>query len=470
MYSYFPTCYFSGLTNEYVFTYTGGEGVSIREWSDLNPKPTNDFGGYIYGSYYNTIRMANIILELGESKPGDIAEASPEELNRILGSAYFMRALNHFLLIQYWGKTFDPADKWGIVIQTKPVTDRANFQIARSVPSLVYEQIIADFLKAKELLPLESELPAELLGYPTRGAAVAFLGKIYLVQKNYTAAKTEFDLFFSENPSKKLLDYFGDNFHGQFENGIESVFEIQYSDVVAETGWGGGPGRPFQEFLGPAGLGRGNVGIPAVFMSRYEKNDVRKIESAFSKDVDTIYKPDGSYYIHIDSINPGGSKMLKFKPTSNPYTPKKYINRSRNGKNSLGNCEYSCNENEIIMRVAEVYTMYAEVLAETENLSGAYEYLNKVRRRAFGYVNMSSSPYDFPVLDKQDFYTKLYNEFTKEFLAENLLWFNWLRWGIVEDEVAKTDRTFIPGVHDAMPIPAGEIRTDQLVKQNPGYE
>jgi starch-binding outer membrane protein, SusD/RagB family len=467
MYSYFPDCYYSGLTNEIVFTYTGGEGQSIREWSDLNPKSTNDFGGYLYGSYYCAIRMANIILEVADSKKGDIPEASPEEMNRILGGAYFIRAFSHFELMSYWGKSFDPTDTWGIILQTKPVGNRSEFQIARSKPSEVYAQIISDFKKAKELLPLEAE-PA-FLGYPTRGSATAFLGKMYLVRKDYAAAKSEFDLFFSENPSKGLVKNFGDIFHGKVENGIESVFEIQYSDALTSSGWGGGTGRPYQEFIGPVPLGRGNCSV-GTFVYKFEKNDIRKIESSFSMDIDTIYKPDGTFIVHIDSINPTGAKPIKYKSAGNKYTPKKYINRERDNKNSRGNGLYECYENVSMMRVAEVYDMYAEVCAETGDLTKAYEYLNKVRRRAFGYVNQSSSPYDFAVKDKQDFYNNLYNEFTREFLGENLLWFNWLRWGIVEAEVAKTDRVFRVGTHEAMPIPQGEIRTDLLLKQNPGYE
>ncbi len=470
MYSYFPTCYFSGLSNEYVFVYTGGEGQSIREWSDLNPKSTNDFAGYLYGSYYNAIRMANIILELSESGKGDIPDANPDEMNRIKGAAYFIRALSHFQLMSFWGKSFDPEDKWGIVIQTKPVVTRADFQIPRSKPSEVYAQIISDFRDAQELLPLEAEVPMELLGYPTRGAATAFLGKMYLTQENYSLAQEEFERFFEENPTKGLLENFEDNFHGLAENGKESVFEIQYSDGVPETGWGGGPGRPYQEFMGPAILGRGNVAVMPSFMYRYEKYDYRKVASAFSSGVDTLYKPDGSFFVNIDSINPTGTGAYLYKaPIGFEFCPKKYINKNRDRLNSKGNCEYSTNENEMIMRVAEVYLMYAEVMAES-NLTTAYEYLNKIRRRAFGYGDLPSSPYDLPVVDLQDFFTNLYNEYAKEFIGENLLWFHWHRWGIVEAEVANTDRLYITGTHDAMPIPEGELRTDLLVEQNPGYE
>jgi tetratricopeptide (TPR) repeat protein len=473
IYDYFWTCYISGLTNEYIFHHTGGEGQQIREWSDLNPKPTNEFAGFLYGRLYNAIRLANIIIEIGEAKMGDIAEMPVDEYNRIIGAAYYMRGLCHFQLMQVWGKTADPEDKWGIVIQTVPVTDRKQFQIPRSKPSEVYAQIYADLKKAKELLPLDNALPAEMLGHPTRGSATAFLGKAYLFRKDYASAKAEFEQFFLENPSKKLVDNYGDLFHAFVENGPESVFEIQYGDLInLPDTWGGGAGRPYQEFMGPAMLGRNNVLIPELIMSRFEKNDIRKIEAAFTAFADTLMNPDGTVYVHIDTINPTGKNEMRYK-TTDPvvYGPKKYINKNRSNTNSGGNEKYACNENEIVMRVAEVYMMYAETLAETGDLNNAYEYMNKVRRRAFGYKPSlyTSSPYDFPVIDKQDFYTKLYDEFAREFISENLLWFNWIRWGIVVEEVAKTGREFLVGTHEAMPIPDGEIRTDQLVLQNPGY-
>jgi tetratricopeptide (TPR) repeat protein len=466
-------CFVSALSTEYFFHYPGGEGANFSEWAFLNPKPTNRLGNSIYGSFYNCIRLANITMNVAESKKNDIPEMDTAEYNRILGAAYFMRALCHYHVMSIYGKSFDPEDKWGIVIQTKQVVDRKDFQIPRSKPSEVYAQIISDFKKAQELLPLESDVPSEYLGHPTREAATAFLGKMYLIRKDYTAAKAEFESFFQMNPSKGLLPNFGDNFHGMFENGMESVFEVQYSDVIVMSdSWGDGAARPYQEFMGPSGLGRNNVLISDYFIQKFEKNDFRKIESAFSMDIDTLYRPDGTMFINSDSINVDGKMMKKWKAVDPVfYGPKKYINRFRDNQNVRGKERNGCNENENIMRVAEVFFMYAETCAETGDLAKAYEYMNKVRRRAFGYdpAIYSTSPFDFPVKDKQDFYTKLNDEFMKEFIGENLIWFNWVRWGIVADEASKTGRDFIVGTHEAMPIPDGELRTDQLVEQNPGY-
>ncbi len=473
IYDYFYTCYGSGLTTEYLFHFTGGEGQTIIQWSDLNPNPDNEFAGFIYGNLYKTIRIANFCIRMGLEKPADIGSASQDELDRIVGGAYFMRALCHFQVMQWWGKSFDPTDTWGIVIQTTPVVDQSQLQISRSKPSEVYTQIISDFQEAKRLLPLESELPNSLLGYPTRGAATAFLGKMYLTRKDYEAAKTEFESFFSENPQKGLLPNFGDNFHGHFENDIESVFEIQYADVIrAPDTWGGPTGRPYQAFMGTSPFGRGNVHIPDYYINKFEENDFRKVESAFSDDVDTLERSDGSIIINIDTVHFWTPEPIRYQATAAaPYGPKKYINSNRDQTNTGGMAQHTCNENEQVMRVAEVYLMYAETLAETGDLPGAFEYMNKVRRRAFDYdpAVYDSSPYDFEVGTKDQFYLYLYDEFAREFIGENVLWFNWLRWGIAEEEATNTGRVFIVGTHEAMPLPQGEINTNLAVEQNPGY-
>lgn len=470
-YDYFYPLYLSHLPYEYVFFFPGGEGPYHLEWSDLRPTPNNVFSMWLYSGIYQTIFIANTIITNVNNNTGELGEVPEDVRNKILGSAYFMRGLCYFQLLHIWGKPHEPDDKWGVVLVTEPVKDRANLQRVRSKPSVVYDQIEADFKAAKAILPLEKDVPDEELGRPTRGAATAFLGKTYVFREKWDEAIQEFETFFTENPGKKLLEYYGDNFHGEYENGVESVFEVQYSDLTVDISWGGGgSGRPFQEYVGHIQIGRGNVGIPPVIIDQYEKGDIRKIETCFSEETDTFYTPQGDMWVHADTVAPRGNIKPYERTDEVEYGVKKYINKDRTGANVLGIGEYQCYENENIMRVAEVYLLYAEALAESGgNLNTAIEYLNKVRRRAFGYPENTPSPFDYSGSEKADFIDFLRAERGKEFVGEQIRWFDIMRWGIVEEEVAKTGRIFEVGVHEAMPIPREELETNLLCEQNPGY-
>ncbi|NJK86858.1 MAG: RagB/SusD family nutrient uptake outer membrane protein [Bacteroidales bacterium] len=124
--------------------------------------------------------IANRIIEYIEGNYGTVGEMSQGEKDRILGTAYFMRGLQYFRLLHYWGKPFDESDKWGVVIHTEVVTEVEKGQKPRAKVSEVYKLIEDDFSKAKGLLwdfeQMATLKPTEL-GRPTKAAASAWLGK-----------------------------------------------------------------------------------------------------------------------------------------------------------------------------------------------------------------------------------------------------------------------------------------------------
>lgn len=145
------------------------------------------------------------------------------------------------------------------------------------------------------------------------------------------------------------------------------------------------------------------------------------------------------------------------------------------------------------LRLPEVYLSYAEILNELNETppTGAYEYVNKVRRR----VGLS----DLPTMSKVQFREAVLRERALEYGFEEVRWFDLIRYGRTDDfkkdlwgllssgdrDVNPTSYTFskkaLTGIHDRFwkgnwdtkwylaPIPLTEINKNYGMTQNPGW-
>ena len=71
----------------------------IEKWID-----DNSVGGYEFGwaTYYENIYYANAII----NKKDEITEGSQEDIDQLVGEAYFMRGYMHFLLANLYGQPY----------------------------------------------------------------------------------------------------------------------------------------------------------------------------------------------------------------------------------------------------------------------------------------------------------------------------------------------------------------------------
>jgi starch-binding outer membrane protein, SusD/RagB family len=471
VYNYYYQVMNSHLPGEYQSTATTGGDWDFRSAGHFNVSPgSNFYMTTIYSGLYGIHPNANRIITYLENNEGTVNQLPEREFNLILGSAYFMRAYSHFVLLHMFGRSFDGTDQWGIVIHDKIISVHEDFEKPRAKPSEVYAFIESDLIKAKEILLKSSELLPEELGRPTIGAATALLGKLYVFRQEYSKAVVEFELFLSENPDKELLPYYGDNFHGKSDNGPESIFELQFADLVPTSPWtGGGSANNFQIFLGGHGMGRDIIGVPDEIMEGFDPSDIRFSETVYSAG------PTRTYIYHGDTIAIRDTLFFLDPPAPvrksarNTYTPKKYINNHRSATNPGGLAPFVSDENQVVMRVAEVYMLYAEALAELNRIGEASEYLNRVMRRARGYWYYEESPFDYIGNDQGEFMALLMEEKRKEFIGEQVRWWDVLRWGIVENEVARIPNRVWHDRGQAFPIPAKEMETNKYMIQNPGY-
>ena len=138
-----------------------------------------------------------------------------------------------------------------------------------------------------------------------------------------------------------------------------------------------------------------------------------------------------------------------------------------------------------ILRLADVYLLYAEASIQSGDATTGIEYLNKVKRRAYSLPINVPSAIDYksvtdntvaindPVLGTNP----LYYERWAELFNEGSWWFDVCRW-----KIGKSEATFFgtaanlngPIAWDdnksyVWPIPLSEMNSNAKMKQNPGY-
>lgn len=147
------------------------------------------------------------------------------------------------------------------------------------------------------------------------------------------------------------------------------------------------------------------------------------------------------------------------------------------GKNESSDC------NIYIIRMADIYLLYAELMAKTDE-EEALKYVNKVHRRAYGYDPDSPSPYDYTSLtDRTRAYyddDPLANDVIRyerwaELFAEGQWWLDIRRYRNGDSEATyykETSHGPITWKGDCsyvQPIPQLELERNNNMKQSNGY-
>jgi hypothetical protein len=143
--------------------------------------------------------------------------------------------------------------------------------------------------------------------------------------------------------------------------------------------------------------------------------------------------------------------------------------------------------NIYLLRLADVYLLYAEACINTSDGVTGLEYLNKVKRRAYGYAVNSPSAVDYASLtsatsaasagDPVLGHNPLYYERWAELFNEGHWWTDICRWHLGASEatfygsdMAAPTLSF-PDKSYTWPIPLAEVNANQKIaaQQNPGY-
>ena len=357
--------------------------------------------------------------------------------DHIIAEAKFLRAYYYFELVKYFGDI-------PLIIDKRIGIEEA-LQIPRSPKAEVYAQIEKDFSEAAQVLnPIASQK-----GRATKGAALAFLGKVYLYQNKFSEAASTFDEVINSG-SYSLISNYNDLFSVANENNSETIFDVQY------TGLEGGSYGCLICLEGNAAVGF---------------QGIRQYNGPVYGDGNSYNLPTQALYDAFSSIDPRrGSTILDIEAfiAAQPnaasityaqgagghtgYYNNKYIKRQ--GEIGLPDNDLTSPVNYRVMRYADVLLMAAEAHFQSGNTSKAQSLVNQVRVRA-GVPGLAVNSLNV-----------IYKERRFELSGEGLRFFDLVRTGQAADFI----QGFIPGKHEVFPIPQVEIDlAGGSWPQNSGY-
>ncbi len=514
---------------------------------------SNGMEGGVWQALYAGVKNCNVSLAADDSYAAKFAKPTDlPAVDLARGQAYFLRAYYYFQLETLFGEDnlVNPSatDTLGVPLFIGLPASLEATQQGRSSIKAVWAQIISDLQKAATLLKGQVWTGNDI-ARATEWSAKSLLGKSYVFTKDWADAKTTL-LDVIQHSGKTLMNY--DDYRASFigdpkyEFNQESLFELNIDpNSNGDYGVYGGPPNatsingliwsPYalgadgtEQSSQPMGYG-GNIGVHDNNIIRFgytlgtytlvnNPNFNNSLPASFSNPkmvMDPVYKAkalaarsnqtvDPRIYVNcvqpwLDSLQWAAPASSNWYPVSRPsyifgdanlsseygWGMRKYASLF----NNIGNNPEEGN-NKYILRLADVYLLYAETAANSGDVPTAVEYLNKVRRRAYNlpvdlpssldYTSLTSAtPASLagdPVLGNNP----LYYERWAELFNEGTWWFDVCRWhlGASEDAFFVTARSLngAPFVWTdksyAWPIPTGELNSNPLVanQQNPGYE
>ena len=404
----------------------------------------------IWRTWYAIIGRANqIVANVPNVSPSEMTDA---EKDQVIAEARFLRALSYMYLVVYYEN---------IPLVTTFETDETLMYPEQSASSEVWSLIESDLVFAESKLP--ESYDAANVGRATKWAAKSFLGKVYLAQEKWAASKDKFAEVVNANVYGLVPD-FNQVFDGSNENGIESVFEIQFS---ADRSNGNDERVPINFEGVPYELGGWELFYPTEWIVEELKKDKRSDGTYSDRVYGSIFFDDAnSTMYNLDTEESVTFEEFKALGGDRPYFKK--FGYAVDRQNYIGT-------NIHLMRYADVLLMYAEALNEAGQTSTAIEMINKVRQRS-NAADLSSS------LSQADLRTQIrHHERPAELSMElGIRWFDLYRWnkGNTAKESIKTTLTahnkpfasnYTEPKHNLFPIPAYEMNTNTKLDQNDGY-
>jgi len=379
---------------------------------------------------YTGVTRANYILEHKDNIdfPGKA---------HVLAEAKFLRAYYYFELVKYFGDV-------PLIIDRRIGIEEA-LQIPRSPKSDVYAQIEKDLKESSEVLnPVASQK-----GRATKGAAQAFLGKVYLYQNKFTEAAATFDEVIASG-SFSLIANYNDLFSVANENNSETVFDVQYTGLEGGS-YGclicleGNAAVGFQgirQYNGPV-YGDGNsYNLPTQELyDAFSSIDGRRAATILDIDAFIASQPNPASITY--AIGAGGHTG---------FYNNKYIKRQ--GEIGLPDNDLTSPVNYRVIRYADVLLMAAEAHYQLGHTATSQQLVNQVRGRA-GVPGIPVNSIDV-----------IYRERRYELSGEGLRFFDLVRTGQAPTYIDN----FVIGKHELFPIPQVEIDlAGGHWAQNPGY-
>ncbi len=315
----------------------------------------------------------------------------------VLAQARFLRGMFYFWLVNSYNQ--------GVLHTTVPKVEEDFNKGLSTREEILSTVVFPDLEYARANLPTTWD--ESNLGRATWGAATSALAKVHLYEEDWTTAAA----LFKEVIDSDLYDLvpdIGDNFTSLNEFNEESIFEISYNDNVREGIGAGGVqddiSNQFGNFLSAEVSNKGKqaapqlrggfrVCVPNHWVHELYEDDVPDPGNGIN--TDNVYSMraywsiaflrqddgplNGQYYQQTGDLRNiadwfnGGAESAYWKKGTNWYNSSAEGQLSRSGIN------------ERLIRLADVYLMYAEAILNRDGdgaLEEALTYVDLVRSRA----------------------------------------------------------------------------------------
>uniref|UniRef100_A0AAU6WSZ0 RagB/SusD family nutrient uptake outer membrane protein n=1 Tax=Chryseobacterium endophyticum TaxID=1854762 RepID=A0AAU6WSZ0_9FLAO len=386
------------------------DNFTYGEFDFFTIQPTNSLIENAWKDNYVGIQQANIIL----NRIGSITDMSEGTRKTRIGEMKFLRALMYFNLVRIFGD---------VPLVTQETTDvNSYFGQSRTPANEVYNFVEGELKEAITLLPAT----AAQKGRATKGAAMGILGRVLMTRNKFSEALPYLSQI--DGLGYSLLSDVTKIFDVTNKNNAEIIFDVQFASGLN----GNSEGSNAFQLFSPSGTVSGAKG-----------------HNLPTKEVYNLYSSaDKRRNAYIGLTNNGV-----------PYTKK--LVKTSSAVDDGGS-------NVVVIRLADVYLMMAECYAQTNDLTNANLYLNKIKTRAgITNVNLTSQQALLAEIDK---------ERRLELIGEGHRWFDLVRTGKAV-QVMTQYFAVTPGYSTAtidqhnllMPVPQNQINTDPAIKQNPGY-
>jgi hypothetical protein len=385
-----------------------------------------------WGDSYTTVNRANAVLD---HVPGIQMEEVLK--TRVLGEARYLRALAYFNLVRFYGD---------VPLIEHEVNSLQGLNVSRAPQAQVYALIVSDLQSAITSLP--TSYSGSDVGRVTSGAAQALLAKVYLQQKNYTAASQVTGAIIASG-QYALNAVWKDNFSisKEFTN-RESIWEINY-DATLDPGGGSVITLFSLPSNYPGGDSYGLMGLTPSLVSLYASTDQRGNHGTFMQRA------------YTDRLN----RTVTWTVPNGPAFDKYLDETSTQNMTKRGWVQQD--NNWIISRFADVLLMHAEAVNEggTPGPMSAVAALDSVRKRA-GLAPVG-------VTGQVALRDSIRIERRREFVLEGQRWFDLQRYGTLDAAMrakqAEMGYAVIGVPSQYFPIPQSELDINPNLTQNPGW-
>ncbi|WP_422360141.1 RagB/SusD family nutrient uptake outer membrane protein [Reichenbachiella sp.] len=340
--------------------------------TDNNPNVTSAWAE----PYIGVFRANQVINNVTEI---DDAEFEENNKNVIIAQARFLRAYYYFKIVHNFGQAI-------LTTSAEGLTEELHLELS-TIDQVMDSVIVPDLQFAIGQLPMSWS--GEDLGRATWGAAKSLLGKAYLFNNQFELAAAELKDVIDNGPYSLVSDPL-DNFSHLTELNAESIFEVPYNED-----FNSGVTNAFQVDNTPYNTSTETTNMPRQAAAEALGGYRSMFASYFIHELmltDSVAGSNGHSARFNASIVPSNYEGLYYNkvPAEQADKPwsfgesayiKKYTNwywkesEDGQGRTSI---------NVRIMRLAEVYLMYAEALLSqaTPDVATAIDYIDMVRNRA----------------------------------------------------------------------------------------